>query len=161
MFGRGGEEAEALAAAGVPFEIVPGVTAALGACAAAGIPLTHRAAGQSVTLVSGHHDPDSEGCSLDWDALAQSSNLVFYMATRHLAKIADRLMAAGLAPETPAAVVEKATRPDMRVIDGPLHRIAALAAGVRAPAVLAVGAPVLFRQFTFREASRTEGVLAQ
>jgi uroporphyrin-III C-methyltransferase len=160
VFGRGGEEAEALAAAGVPVEIVPGVTAALGACAAAGIPLTHRAAGQSVTLASGHHDPDSDGCTLDWDALARSSNLVFYMALRHLEKIAARLTAAGLAPDTPAAVIEKATRPDMRVIDGPLDRIAGLAraAAVQAPAVLVVGAPVLF---TVGDASQKRARLAR
>src|SRR5439155_5398676 len=71
VFGRGGEEAEHLAAAGVPFEIVPGVTAALGACAAAAIPLTHREAGRSIALVSGHHDPDSPDCDLDWYALAR------------------------------------------------------------------------------------------
>ena len=88
MFGRGGEEAEVLAEAGVPFEIVPGVTAAVGACAAAGIPLTHRDAGQAVALVTGHHDPDSPDCTLDWDALARLTGVVFYMGLRHVAKIA-------------------------------------------------------------------------
>src|SRR5438093_8707337 len=99
VFGRGGEEAEYLAERGIPFEIVPGVTTALGACAAASIPLTHRDAGQAVALVTGHFDPDSPECTLDWDGLARMSNIIVYMGLRHVEKIANRLMHAGMSPE--------------------------------------------------------------
>ncbi len=141
VFGRGGEEAEHLAANGVACEIVPGVTTAVGACAAAGIPLTHRDSGQAVALVTGHHDPDGPDCTLDWAALAAMSNLVVYMGLRHLGRIAAKLSESGLSPATPAAVIENATRPHQRVIDGTLADIALLAAaaGVQAPAIFVVG----------------------
>lgn len=147
VFGRGGEEAEHLAAAGVPFEIVPGITAALGASAAANIPLTHRAVGPAVTLVSGHHDPDFADCRLDWDALAKVGSLVFYMALRHVEKIADRLAAAGLGADTPAAVIASGTQPGQQVVEGQLATIAGLAraADVQAPALIVVGEVVSYR----------------
>ena len=147
VFGRGGEEAEYLAAHGVPFEIVPGVTTAVGACAAAGIPLTHRDANQAVALVTGHFDPDSPDCQLDWHALAGVGTVVVYMGLRHVAKIAGRLAAAGMPADTPAAVVERATLDDMRVIVGEVATIAALAdaAAVQAPAVLVFGEVVRYR----------------
>jgi uroporphyrin-III C-methyltransferase len=147
VFGRGGEEAEHLAENGIPFEIVPGVTTAVGACAAANIPLTHRTAGQAVALVTGHFDPDSPECTLDWPALAAMSHLVVYMGLRHLDKIAIKLVEAGMAADTPAAVVEKATLPGERVIDGELATIAGLAAaaGVAAPAVIVIGECVRLR----------------
>jgi uroporphyrin-III C-methyltransferase len=147
VFGRGGEEAEALAEAGVPFEIVPGVTSAVGACAAAGIPLTHREAGQAVALVTGHHDPDSPDCTIDWWALARLPGAVFYMAVRHAAKIAAKLAGAGMPHETPAAVIESATLPAQRVLVGNLTDIGGLIdrAGITGPAVLVVGAVVRFR----------------
>ena len=163
VFGRGGEEAEYLAAHGIPFEIVPGVTAALGACAAAAIPLTHRSAGQMVCLVSGHHDPDSPDCALDWPSLARSSNLIFYMALRHVEKIASRLVSAGLEAGTPAAVIESATRPGQRVVAGLLSDIARLvrAAEVCAPAVLVVGEPVRCRDRLLATVSAPEAVLSR
>ena len=141
VFGRGGEEAEHLAAHGVPCEIVPGVTTAVGACAAAGIPLTHRGSGQAVALVTGHHDPDGPECTLDWAALAAMSNVVVYMGLRHLPRIAARLSDGGLSPDTPAAVIENATLPHQRVIDGTLADIALLAAAaeIQSPAVFVVG----------------------
>jgi uroporphyrin-III C-methyltransferase len=141
VFGRGGEEAEHLAAHGIPFEIVPGVTTAVGACAAANIPLTHRDSGQAIALVTGHHDPDGPDCTLDWPALAGLSNLVVYMGLRHLPRIAAKLADSGMSPDTPAAVIENATLPGERVIDGTLADIAALAAGARvqAPAVVVIG----------------------
>jgi uroporphyrin-III C-methyltransferase len=141
VFGRGGEEAEVLAEAGIPFEIVPGVTSAVGACAAAGIPLTHRDAGQGVALVTGHHDPDSPDCTLDWDALARLPGVVFYMAVRHVAKIAARLSDSGLSLDTPAAVIESATLPSQRVLVGDLGDIGRISEGaqVRGPAVFVVG----------------------
>jgi uroporphyrin-III C-methyltransferase len=147
VFGRGGEEAEALAAAGIPFEIVPGITAAL-ALGSAGIPLTHRAAGQSVALVTGHFDPESPDCTLDWNALARLTCVVFYMGLRHLAKIAARMSDAGMSPETSAAVAERLTSPDERVVTGTLADIAARAddAGMRAPALIVIGEPVRCRE---------------
>jgi uroporphyrin-III C-methyltransferase len=141
VFGRGGEEAEVLAEAGVRFEIVPGVTSAVGATAAAGIPLTHRDAGQAVALVTGHHDPDSPDCTLDWDALARLPGVVFYMAVRHVAKIAAKLSDSGLSLDTPAAVIESGTLPAQRVLVGELRDIGRLAEGasISGPAVFVVG----------------------
>ncbi len=148
VFGRGGEEAEVLADAGVPFEIVPGVTSAVGACAAASIPLTHRDAGQAVALVTGHHDPDSPDCTLDWDALARMPGIVFYMAVRHVAKIAARLSDSGMSLDTPAAVIESGTLPGQRVIVGDLTDIGSLAdeARLTGPAVFVVGEVVRYRE---------------
>ncbi len=146
VFGRGGEEAEVLAAAGVRFEVVPGVTAALGAAAAAGIPLTHREAGRSVAFVTGHHDPDDPDCALDWGALARMTAVVFYMAARHVGKIAAKLADGGLSPDTPAAVVEAATTPRERVVVASLSQIAGEAGGIEGPAVFVVGEPVRFRE---------------
>jgi uroporphyrin-III C-methyltransferase len=147
VFGRGGEEAEYLAERGIPFEIVPGITTAVGACAAASIPLTHRDAGQAVALATGHFDPDSPECTLDWSGLARMSNLVVYMGLRHVEKIADRLIAAGMAPDTPAAVVANATLPTQVVIDSPLSLLAAevRAANIPAPAVVVIGEAVRHR----------------
>lgn len=116
VFGRGGEEAEALAQAGVPFEVIPGITAVLGACAAVQIPLTHRAVGPAVVLATGHHDPDGPDCKLDWESLAHIGNVAFYMASRYRAAIARRLMEHGLSPTTAAAVIEKATTPEQRLV---------------------------------------------
>jgi uroporphyrin-III C-methyltransferase len=149
VFGRGGEEAEVLARAGIPFEIVPGVTSAVGACAAAGIPLTHRDAGQAVALVTGHHDPDSPDCTLDWAALARLPGVVFYMAVRHVAKIAARLGDCGLSADTPAAVIESGTLPAQRVLVGELAEIGRLAesAAITGPAVFVVGEVVRYRKF--------------
>jgi uroporphyrin-III C-methyltransferase/precorrin-2 dehydrogenase/sirohydrochlorin ferrochelatase len=137
LFGRGGEEALALRKAGVPFEVVPGVSSALAAPAAAGIPVTHRGLSASLTVVNGH-DVDEH----DWSALARSAGtLVFLMPVEHMQDIAQQLMAHGRAASEPAAVVEWATTPRQRVVVAPLHRIAAEAGieGIEAPAVLVVG----------------------
>jgi uroporphyrin-III C-methyltransferase len=123
MFGRGGEEAETLAEAGIPFEIIPGVTSAMAACAAANIPLTHRAVGQSVTFVTGHHDPDSAECPHDWHLLAQLPVVVFYMASRYISKIAAKLGKAGAGEDTPVAIIESATLPNERVWTGTLSTL--------------------------------------
>jgi uroporphyrin-III C-methyltransferase len=147
VFGRGGEEAEYLAENGVAFEIVPGVTTALGACAAANIPLTHRKAGQTVTLVTGHFDPESPECQIDWTGLAKMSNVAIYMGLRHIEKICQKLIDAGMPRTTAAAVIEKATRSDMRIIDGELSTIAALsqAESIESPAIIVIGEAVRFR----------------
>lgn len=139
VFGRGGEEIEALARADIPWRVVPGVTAALGAAAAADIPLTHRRLAHSVTLASGHAAADD---SLDWRALAGTrQTVVFYMGIAQLPRIVARLRAAGATADLPAAIVERATLPGQRVLRAPLEHIAALAAGERiaAPALLILG----------------------
>ncbi|HKB38746.1 MAG TPA: uroporphyrinogen-III C-methyltransferase, partial [Gemmataceae bacterium] len=117
VFGRGAEEAEALRREGIPFEIVPGVTAALGAAAHAGIPLTDRRCASAVALVTGHEDPAKPDSALDWEALARfPGTLVFYMGISRLEKIAQSLMEKGKPPETPAALVEWATLGRQRTI---------------------------------------------
>jgi uroporphyrin-III C-methyltransferase len=148
VFGRGGEEAEQLAEAGVPFEIIPGVTSAMGACASAAIPLTHRDVGQAVALVTGHHDPDSPECTLDWAALSRIPTIVFYMAVRHTAKIASRLSDSGLSPQTPAAVIESATLPSQKVVVASLQEIGSVTedAAIQGPAVFVVGEVVRYRE---------------
>jgi uroporphyrinogen III methyltransferase/synthase len=142
VFGRGGEEAEALAAAAVPFEVVPGVTAGVAAPAYAGIPVTHRDAASAVAFVTGHEDPAKPGSALDWEALARfPGTLVFYMGIRNLPLIAERLTAAGRGPGEPVAVVERGTHPGQRTIADTLAGIAARveAEEVRPPAITVVG----------------------
>ena len=148
VFGRGGEEAEILAEAGIRFEIVPGVTSAVGACAAAGIPLTHRDVGQAVALVTGHHDPDSPECTLDWQALARLPGLVFYMASRHIARIAAKLCDNGLSPSTPVAIIESGTLEHERIRTGTLADTALSLNpdDVTAPAIFVVGECVRYRE---------------
>lgn len=139
IFGRGGEEIEVLAAQGIPYIVVPGITAALGAAAAAGIPLTHRLLSQSVTFVAGHVLDDE---TLDWAHLASAhQTVVFYMGVAQLARITDRLRTAGLASGHPVALVERATLQEQRVFRGTLATIAAIAteAEVNPPALLIVG----------------------
>ncbi len=142
VFGRGGEEALALRADGIEFEVVPGVTAAVGAAAYAGIPLTHRDLASAVALVTAHEDPVKGEQALDWPALAAfPGTLVFYMGVRQLDQIAERLIGAGRAPSEPAAIVERGTLPDQRVSHATLGTLAAVAAerGVRAPAITILG----------------------
>ncbi len=142
VFGRGGEEAEALAEAGIPFEIVPGVTAGVAAPAYSGIPVTHRDAASAVAFVTGHEDPSKSEPAIAWDALAAfPGTLVVYMGIRRLEAITASLIDAGRSPREPAAVIERGTLPDQRVIEGTLETIAATAAseGVKAPAVAVFG----------------------
>jgi uroporphyrinogen III methyltransferase/synthase len=142
VFGRGGEEAEALAAAGVPFEVVPGVTAGVAAPAYAGIPVTHRDAASAVAFVTGHEDPEKADSVLDWDALARfPGTLVFYMGIRKLPLIAERLVGAGRDAGEPAVVIERGTLPGQRTFVDTLAGIAARveAEEVRPPAITLVG----------------------
>ena len=112
MFGRGGEEAQALRAAGVAFEVVPGISAGVAAPAYAGIPVTHRGLASAVAFVTGHEDPDKDESALDWDALAAfPGTLVLYMGVRRLDAITERLRAGGRDPDEPAAVIERGTTP--------------------------------------------------
>lgn len=142
MFGRGGEEGEALHAAGVPFEVVPGVTAGIAASAYAGIPVTHRDDASAVAFVTGHEDPEKAESALDWEALARfPGTLVFYMGVGRLSRIAGSLIKAGRAAQTPAAVVERGTMPGQRTVTAPLERIAdaTAEAAIKAPALIVVG----------------------
>jgi uroporphyrinogen III methyltransferase/synthase len=117
VFGRGSEEAQALAAAGVRFEVVPGVTAGIAAPAYAGIPVTHRGSATSVTFVTGHEDPTKERETVDWSALARSgSTIVLYMGIRRLPQIVMELIKGGLAASTPAAAVQWGTHPHQRTV---------------------------------------------
>jgi uroporphyrinogen III methyltransferase/synthase len=144
VFGRGGEEAQALRAAGVEFEVVPGVTAGVAATAYAGIPVTHRDAASAVAFVTGHEDPAKPESALDYAALSSfPGTLVFYMGVRRLPRIADELVARGRDEEEPAALIERGTMTGQRVVTATLSTIAAAGeeAGIRAPA-LAVFGPV-------------------
>ncbi len=152
VFGRGGEEAEELAAARVPFEVVPGISAGLGAAASTGIPLTHRECASSVTFVTAHAAGDEAHLAPN---VTEAGTLVFYMGLGRLAETCAGLIAGGRAPATPAAVVSRATLPDERVVAGTLADLPALvqAAAVEAPALLVVGEVVARR---VQSATRTE-----
>jgi uroporphyrinogen III methyltransferase/synthase len=148
VFGRGGEEAEALAEAGIPFEVVPGVTAGVAAPAYAGIPVTHRNDASAVAFVTGHEDPEKEDSALDYEALASfPGTLVFYMGVKALPRIAEALIEAGREPSEPAAVVERGTLPGQRTVSSTLEGIAGAAeeAGIKPPSVTVIG-PVAARR---------------
>jgi uroporphyrin-III C-methyltransferase/precorrin-2 dehydrogenase/sirohydrochlorin ferrochelatase len=146
IFGRGGEEAEFLAQHGVRFEVVPGVTSASGAAAYAGIPLTHRDHARAVVFVTGHLKNGSS--DLDWPMLARPrQTVVIYMGVTRLAEICSELVAHGLDPATPAAVIERATAPQQRVFAGTVGTLptTAAAARVKPPALIVVGEVVSLR----------------
>lgn len=149
VFGRGGEEALTLAAAGIPFRLVPGVTAAAGGLAAAGIPMTHRTTNSAVTLLTGHDASGAVPDGLDWQAIARGAPvLVFYMALRQLDAIAARLARHGLPGETPVALISQATTGTQRVVEACLAEAAATAesAGIEAPCLVVVGDVVRLRR---------------
>lgn len=149
VFGRGGEEARRLAADGVAFEIVPGVSASLAAASYAGIPLTHRDAASSVVFVTGHEDPSKEAVSVDWKALARKeTTLCIYMGMGRLAEICDELQAGGLSADTPAACVQWASLPKQRTCVANLGTLARRVAeeGLAAPAIVIVGEVVRLRE---------------
>ena len=142
VFGRGGEEALTLRAAGIPFEVVPGVTAGVAASAYAGIPVTHRGVASAVALITGHEDPDKPETAIDWAALAAfPGTLVLYMGVRRLPHIATSLIAAGRSPSEPVAVIEKGTLPDQRTVSATLATIAETVEreSIRAPSITVVG----------------------
>lgn len=142
IFGRGGEEAEALLEAGIPFEEVPGISSTIAAPAYAGIPLTHRNFASSVTIITGHENPDKPGSVHNWQALAQSaSTLVFVMGMKNLPDIARNLLAAGMDPATPAALVYRGTTPRQRSLVATLAALpqAAVDQGFSNPSVIVVG----------------------
>jgi len=147
VFGRGGEECEYLAAAGVRYEVVPGITAAFGAPASAGIPLTHRNLSRSFALVTGHAEPDQPG-GPDFAALARMETIAFYMGVRMLGANCRRLIEAGMPATTPAAVIQWGTRPQQRSVVGTLADIAERAAkeAIEPPALVLVGHVVALRE---------------
>jgi uroporphyrin-III C-methyltransferase len=146
VFGRGGEEALALAAARVPFRIVPGITAGIGGLSYAGIPVTHRDTNSAVTFLTGHDSDGGVPGGLDWHAIARGAPvLVLYMATRHLAKIAERLLAGGRRSDEPVAVISQATTPAQSVLVSTLGEVAEAAADARVPAIVVIGEVVRFR----------------
>jgi uroporphyrinogen III methyltransferase/synthase len=149
VFGRGGEEAAELAAAGVEFEVVPGVTAGVGVAAFAGIPVTHRGHSSAVAFVTGHEDPTRTETQIDWAALAVfPGTLVFYMTVKNLARNAERLISHGLDPATPTAVIAQGTTARQRTLTGRLDEIGqkAVEAGIEPPALTVIGDVVLERE---------------
>jgi uroporphyrinogen III methyltransferase/synthase len=149
IFGRGGEEASALAAAGISFEVVPGVTSALAAAAYAGIPLTHRSHSSSVVLLTGHEDPSKPDATVRWEDYSRlKATLCIYMGVKNLAVIARRLESGGMPAETPAAIIQSATTNAHRRILGTLGTIADLAAqeNFEAPAMIIIGEVAAFSE---------------
>ena len=143
VFGRGGEEAQALVAAGVPFRIVPGITAGIGGLAYAGIPVTHRDTNHAVTFITGH-GIDGKLTALDWHAVSRGApTLVFYMGRKFAGEIAEALMNAGRPASEPAAIVANATRPDQEVTITTLDGLAAAAQNAPALAIIVIGKNVM------------------
>ena len=147
VFGRGGEEALALIGAGIPFEVVPGVTSGIAAPAYAGIPLTHRGVSASVAFVTGHEDPAKDHPDVDWTRIG-ADTLVLYMGVGRLREISHALISAGRSPETPVAVVRWGTVPEQRTVTGTLEDIAdkVAEANLKPPAITVVGDVVALRE---------------
>lgn len=149
VFGRGGEEAEALQAHGIDFEIIPGVTSAIAVPAYAGIPVTHRDVCSSLHIITGHERPDKEESAIDYKTLAKvEGTLVFLMGVKNLPDIASKLMEYGKDRFTPAAVVEKGTTSEQRVVSGTLEDICQRAEqmGIGSPAVIVIGKVVSLKE---------------
>jgi uroporphyrinogen III methyltransferase/synthase len=149
VFGRGGEEALALIEAGIPFEVVPGVTSGIAAPAYAGIPVTHRGVSASVAFVTGHEDPTKDHPDVDWDRVAKGAGtLVLYMGVGRLREISSELVSAGRSPETPVAVIRWGTVPEQRTVTGTLGDIAdrVAEANLNPPAITVVGEVVTLRE---------------
>lgn len=145
VFGRGGEELLALAAAGVEAEVVPGISSALAGPAAALIPVTHRGSSGSLGIFTARGKGNGPA-PLDWHAAGHMETRVFLMGVERLPEIARQLIAHGCDPATPAAVVERAHQPNMRVVSAPLHQIATAAQGLKPPSVIVVGEVVRVRE---------------
>jgi uroporphyrin-III C-methyltransferase len=147
VFGRGGEEALALVAAGVPFRVIPGITAGIGGIGMAGIPATTRDTNQAITLMTGHLAAE-EPESIDWAAFVHTrAPLVIYMAVNNLVRIVPALIDAGMSPETPIACVSRATMPDQKVMISTLSQVLTdvVAAGIETPAITVIGSIVPLR----------------
>jgi uroporphyrin-III C-methyltransferase len=150
VFGRGSEEALACHAAGIPFEVVPGVSSAIAVPAYAGVPVTHRQVTSAFTVFTGHEDPTKPESSIDYLALAAAARLgtlVLLMGVSHLPEITTRLLAEGIAPETPAICIEWGTTPQQRIVEGTLASLPekVRAAAIEAPALTVIGEVVNLR----------------
>ncbi|GGB30079.1 uroporphyrin-III C-methyltransferase [Tistrella bauzanensis] len=148
VFGRGGEEGLALVEAGIPFRVIPGVTAGIGGSAYAGIPVTHRDTNHVVSFITGHDTTGGVTGNIEWEALAKGSPvIVLYMGLKHLGEIATRLMAGGRDPDEPVAVIARATTPAQRVLETTVSRAEAdvAASGIEAPAIVVMGPVVRLR----------------
>jgi len=149
VFGRGGEECQALAEAGIRYEVVPGVSSAIAVPAYAGIPVTQRGVTTAFTVVAGHmapvgaHGTDS---GIDWDGISRIGTIVFLMGVEHLPEIVAKLIAHGRSSETPAVLIQEGTTPNQVVITGTLDDIVEKAPGIRPPAVFVVGEVVRLRE---------------
>lgn len=144
VFGRGGEECQALAEAGIPYEVIPGVSSAIAVPAYAGIPVTQRGVSTSFSVVAGHTlGPESV---IDWDFVAKSGTLIFLMGVAHLPEIRARLLTQGLSIHTPVAVIEKGSTPEQVVVEGTLEDILEKAQGICPPATIVIGEVVRLRQ---------------
>jgi uroporphyrinogen III methyltransferase/synthase len=142
VFGRGGEEAEALAEAGILFEVVPGVTSALAAATYAGVPLTHRAYASALVFLTGHEDPNKPDAAIHWEDYGRlGATLCIYMGMKNLETITRRLQEGGLKPETPAVVVQSATTSEHRRLVSTVEKVALESehAGFGAPAIVIIG----------------------
>jgi uroporphyrin-III C-methyltransferase len=142
LFGRGGEELEALREAGIPVELVPGVSSAIAVPGCVGIPVTHRSHASEVVILTGHEDPGKAESGLDWDLLARfRGTIVILMGVKNLPSIAEELVSRGRDPATPVAIIERGLAPGQRVTTGPLGEIGKIGkrGGVRPPAVIVIG----------------------
>ena len=149
VFGRGGEEAQTLVQAGVRLRVIPGISAGIGGLAYAGIPVTHRDVNQSVTFLSGHDRTGLTPSAIDWNGLGSSAQvIVMYMAIKHMPDICQKLITAGRAPDEPVAIVQNATRDDMRVLETTLGTATQdiIDTGIGAPSIVCIGRVVLMRQ---------------
>ncbi len=149
MFGRGAEEVLALVAAGVKFRVIPGITAGIGGLAYAGIPATSRDVNSSVIFLTGHDHTGLSPEGIDWESVGKAAGMiVLYMAMRHMGEISEKLIAGGLATDTPMAVVMNASLPEMQVLDTTLAQAAAdiEASGIGAPAIVSIGQGNLLRE---------------
>jgi len=149
VFGRGGEEAQTLVQHGIPIRVIPGITAAVGGLAYAGIPATHRDVNQSVTFVTGHDQTGEAPGAVNWDGIAKGSQVIMiYMGMKHLPKIAEKLLAAGRDPHEPLAIVTSAATPDQTVFETELGKCLdpAHIAHLCPPSIICIGRVVLMRQ---------------
>jgi uroporphyrin-III C-methyltransferase / precorrin-2 dehydrogenase / sirohydrochlorin ferrochelatase len=163
VFGRGGEEASYLARADIPFEIVPGITAAIGCAAAANLPLTRRDLASSITFIAGHEAEGKDGSAVDWSRLPVGGTIAVYMGVAQIGAIARGLAQGGFPPDTPFAVVENGTRRNQRIIRGTLADLLRIAekTGIRSPAVLFVGRSAAAAAAAETNQERDHGPVAQ